>query len=73
MRIRPARDSTQTRLKVLEQAEALLFKYLDTCERLELSEEADQHAWQSMVKAGEGGTDGELRVVSRDQKIERFR
>lgn len=63
----------ETRLKVLKQAEALLFKYLDTCERLELFQEADQHAWQSMLKDGERGTHGELKAASRDQKIERFR
>lgn len=73
MQIRPARDRTQARLKMLKQAEALLFKYLDICERLELFQEADRHAWQSMLKDGERGTHGKLQPVSRDQKIERFR
>lgn len=64
---------TQTRLKMLKQAEALLFKYLDTCERLDLFEEADLQAWQAMLKDGERSTSSERRTVSREQKIERFR
>lgn len=73
MHTRPARDPVQTRLKILKQAESLLLKYLDTCERLELFQNEDLQAWQSMLKDGEHGTHGKMRAVTRDQKIERFR
>eukprot|EP00904_Undaria_pinnatifida_P010363 jgi/Undpi1/6457/HiC_scaffold_20.g08936.m1 len=63
----------ETRLKILKQAESLLLKYLDTCERLELFQNEDLQAWQSMLKDGEHGTHGKMRAVTRDQKIERFR
>lgn len=63
----------QVRLKVLDQAEALLFKYLDTCDRLELFEEADGQVWQSMSKDGERFASGGRQIMTRDKKIERFR
>lgn len=63
----------QVRLKVLKQAEALLFKYLDTCERLQLFDEADLQAWQGMLKDGERSASGDRQPFSREQKIERFR
>ncbi|CAM9188329.1 unnamed protein product [Scytosiphon promiscuus] len=65
--------SPQVRLKVLKQAEALLFKYLDTCERLKLFDAADYQAWQAMLKDGESPTPGEHRPLNREQKIERLR
>lgn len=63
----------QVRLEVLKRAEALLFKYLDTCERLELFDAADLQAWQAILKDGEGPTPGQQRSLSREQKIERLR
>ncbi|CBJ30104.1 conserved unknown protein [Ectocarpus siliculosus] len=63
----------QIRLKVLEQAEALLFKYLDTCERLQLFDAADLQAWQAMLKEAERSTSGDRQAITREQKIERFR
>lgn len=63
----------QTRLKVLKQAGVLLFKYLDTCERLDLFEEADRQAWQSMLKDGGYPATGGRQSESREQKIDRFR
>eukprot|EP00752_Nemacystus_decipiens_P004061 g3719.t1 len=65
--------SPQVRLKVLKQAGALLFKYLDTCERLQLFDDADLKAWQGMLKHGERSTSGDRQPFSREQKIERFR
>lgn len=63
----------QVRLKVLKQAEALLFKYLDICERLQLFNEADRLAWHGMLKDEERSTSGDRQPFSREQKIERFR
>ncbi|CAM9489454.1 unnamed protein product, partial [Ascophyllum nodosum] len=64
----------ETRLGMLKRAEALLFKYLDTCERLDLFEEADLAAWQSMLKDGERSSAGAVRMaVPREQKVQRFR
>ncbi|CAM9796742.1 unnamed protein product [Pylaiella littoralis] len=65
--------SPQVRLKVLKQAEALLFKYLDTCERLQLFDEADREAWHAMRKDGERSTSGHRQPFNREQKIEKFR
>lgn len=66
-------SAAQVRLKVLKQAEVLLFKYLDDCERLQLFDEADREAWQAMLKDGERSTSGDRRPFNREQKIERFR
>lgn len=66
-------SAAQVRLRVLKQAEALLFKFLDTCHRLELFDSADLKAWQAMLKDGESPTPGQRQSLSREQKIERFR
>lgn len=63
---------TQIRLNMLKQAEALLFKYLDTCERLHLFDDADLKAWQAMIK-DESSTFDQRLSLSREQKIERLR
>lgn len=63
----------QTRLKMLDRAEALLSEYLNTCEQLSLLEEIDRLAWQSMLKSGGKSTTGRGQAMSREQKIERFR
>lgn len=65
----------QIRLNVLKRVEVLLFKYLDTCERLTLLEEDDRQAWQAMLKLGESSDSGggQGQPISREQKIERFR
>lgn len=64
----------QVRHDMLKRAETLLFRYLDTCERLFLFEEADLGAWQSICKDGERSITGSVREpITREQKVERFR
>lgn len=65
--------SPETRLQMLENAEAFLCKYLNACEQFCLLEDGDRHAWHSMLKDGGGSTTTRGLAVGRDQKIERFR
>lgn len=67
------RSTSQARLRDLKQAEALVFKYLDTCEKLDLLDRADSQAWQAMLKEGEHSAPQALQAKGREQKIERFR
>lgn len=65
---------TQTRLLALERAEAFLSKYLGTCERISVMDEADDQAWHSLLEGGRQSISaGQGHVRSREQKIERFR
>lgn len=63
----------QTRLEMLDKAEALLCKYLNSCEQFSLLEDSDRSAWHSMLKDGRGSTPARGPTMGREQKIERFR